>query len=253
MQRESLGMMLVSLHDKAEIEAFVRRNPLQYLFELGDLDDFFWPYTVWYARKAADAIQQLALLYFGVSPPILLANPVSPEDQMRELLRDLRPLLPKRMFANLHPAHGEVFAHDYLIRPRGLHIRMGLRDRSRLAVVDTSEVIALAEVDLPALDTLYRESYPDNLFTARLMQTGWYYGIRRGRAIVSVAGVHIYSARYKVAALGNVTTHPSVRRRGLSRIVCARLCQALLQRGVEQIGLTVKADNSSAIALYTSL
>jgi predicted GNAT family acetyltransferase len=50
-----------------------------------------------------------------------------------------------------------------------------------------------------------------------------------------------------------VTINPSVRRRGLSRIVCARLCQALLQRGVEQIGLTVKADNSSAIALYTSL
>jgi ribosomal protein S18 acetylase RimI-like enzyme len=78
-------------------------------------------------------------------------------------------------------------------------------------------------------------------------------GIRQGQAIVSAAGVHVYSARYRVAALGNITTHPSVRRRGLSRIVCAHLCQALLQRGVEHIGLTVKADNASAIALYTSL
>src|SRR5262245_21241919 len=66
MQKESVGMMLVSLHDKAEIEAFVRQNALLYLFELGDLDDFFWPSTVWYARKAEDTIQQLALLYIGV-------------------------------------------------------------------------------------------------------------------------------------------------------------------------------------------
>ncbi len=35
--------------------------------------------------------------------------------------------------------------------------------------------------------------------------------------------------------------------------VCARLCQALLQDGVEQIGLNVKADNHSAIACYTGL
>ena len=46
---------------------------------------------------------------------------------------------------------------------------------------------------------------------------------------------------------------PRLRRRGLSRIVCAHLCQALLQDGVDQIGLTVKADNTSAIALYTAL
>jgi predicted GNAT family acetyltransferase len=86
-----------------------------------------------------------------------------------------------------------------------------------------------------------------------MVQTGWYYGIRQEQAIVSVAGVHVYSAQYKVAALGNVTTHPSVRGRGLARTVCARLCQDLIQNGVEQIGLTVKTDNAPAIALYTIL
>ena len=141
----------------------------------------------------------------------------------------------------------------YVIHPRGLHLRMGLRDRSRLLVGGTSAVTTLTEADLPALETLYRESYPDNLFSARLVQRGGYYGIWQGQALVSVAGVHVYSAQYKVAALGNITTHPSARRRGLSRLVCAHLCQALLQHGVEQIGLTVKADNAGAIALYTTL
>src|SRR5262245_10832223 len=84
-QRDSVAMMLVSLHDKVEIEAFIRQDPLRYIFELGDLNDFFWPYTNWYAHKVADTIQQLVLVYFGLSPPILLANPTPPEDQMREL------------------------------------------------------------------------------------------------------------------------------------------------------------------------
>ena len=143
MSRESVGMMLASRHDKAEIEAFVRQNPLRYLFELGDLDDFFWPSTVWYARKAGDTIQQLALLYIGVSPPIFLANLAPPEEQMRELLHELRTLLPQRVFTNLHPAHVDVFTPEYVIHPRGIHLKMGLRDRSQLAVGDTSAVTVL--------------------------------------------------------------------------------------------------------------
>src|SRR5262245_52694229 len=113
--------MLVSLHDKSEIELFVRQNPLYYLFELGDLDDFFWPHTVWYAYKTGDTIQQLVLLYIGMSLPILLAHPASPQEQMRELLHELRPLLPRQIFANLHPAQVEVFTPDYTIHSHGLH------------------------------------------------------------------------------------------------------------------------------------
>ena len=73
------------------------------------------------------------------------------------------------------------------------------------------------------LEALYQASYPDTVFSAWMVQTGWYYGIRHGQAIVSVAGVHVYSSVYKVAALGNVTTHPDWRGRGLGRAVCASL------------------------------
>jgi hypothetical protein len=45
---------LVALHNRTEIETYARRNPLPHLFELGDLDDFYWPHTVWYALKEAD-------------------------------------------------------------------------------------------------------------------------------------------------------------------------------------------------------
>src|SRR5207249_10409817 len=81
---------------------------------------------------------------------------------------------------------------------------------------------------------------------------GQYYGIRHGTSLVSAAGIHVYSPQYKVATLGNVTTHPDYRGQGLGTAVCAKLCQALLQT-VEHIGLNVKADNTSAIASYMRL
>jgi predicted GNAT family acetyltransferase len=86
-----------------------------------------------------------------------------------------------------------------------------------------------------------------------MLQTGFYFGIRRGRALVSAAGVHVYSRPYKVAALGNIATRPDVRGRGLGTAVTARLCQELLRAGVECIGLNVKADNLGARACYEKL
>ena len=85
-----------------------------------------------------------------------------------------------------------------------------------------------------------------------MLETGRYYGIRNGRTILSVAGIHVYSPRYRVAVVGNVTTHPDYRGRGLGTAVCARLCKELLQE-VDHVGLNVKADNASAIASYMRL
>lgn len=246
-------MSFVSLHAKAEIERFVRQNPILHLFELGDLDDFFWPYTIWYALKEASTIRQVALLYFAVTPPVLLAYPDPPQQQMRQLLQSLLPLLPGHVYAHLHPGHLDIVSDSYHVHGHGLHYKMGLRDANQLIGAENVDVVSLTEADLPALERLYRQSYPDNAFSARMLQTGWYYGVRQGSAIVAVAGLHVYSPTYRVAALGNVTTHPTVRRRGLARAVCARLCQDLQQHGIEHIGLNVKVDNTPALALYTSL
>lgn len=129
---------------------------------------------------------------------------------------------------------------------------MALTDSSRLESVDTSSVMQLSASNVSELEELYRESYPGNWFEPRMLETGYYYGICQGAALLSVAGVHVYSQQYGVAALGNITTHPLFRGKGLGKIVCAKLCQTLLQT-VDYIGLNVKADNKSAIACYTKL
>jgi len=74
-----------------------------------------------------------------------------------------------------------------------------------------------------------------------------YFGICDGEDVVCVAGIHVYSAEQRVAALGNIATATTHRRRGLARRATARLCQSLLE-SVDVIGLNVKADNHGAIA-----
>jgi ribosomal protein S18 acetylase RimI-like enzyme len=246
-------MKVVSLHDRSEVECFARRDTFLHLYELGDLDDFFWPHTVWYAHKDdGGQVRHLALLYLDQSIPTLLALSRD-QSAMRAFLLALIPILPPRLYVHTGEEAVRAFEGCYDIRPRGPHHKMGLVDSSRVAGLDTSEVMTLSAADSDLLATLYRVSYPDNWFIPRMLETGVYQGIRRGGALISVAGVHVYSLKYKVAALGNVTTHPDWRGRGFATLATAKLCQELLRRGVDQIGLNVHADNQAAIACYRKL
>ena len=64
--------------------------------------------------------------------------------------------------------------------------------------------------------------------------------------------MHVYSAAYRVAALGNIATAPAHRRQGLGRAVTAAVCQSLLAT-VDVIGLNVLADNAAARRCYEGL
>lgn len=247
-----MNMKAICLHDKDEIAAFLRRDAARHVYGIGDLDDFFWPYTTWYAHKDGEQITQIVLIYAGTDLPVLLAIAEEPADSMRTLLRALMHLLPRRFYTHLSEGLESAFADDYAIEPHGMYHKMALVDRARLAAVDTSATIRLAGADLPELGAFYEASYPGNWFDPRMLETGHYYGLRQDGKLVSVAGVHVYSPRYRVAALGNITTHPAFRGRGLAQVVTGRLCQSLLE-SVDLIGLNVSADNAAAIACYERL
>ena len=241
------------LHSKDEVEGFCRQNPALHVYALGDLDDFFWPHTTWYALREGGEVRQLVLCYTALKLPTVLAYAEQPIGPMRELLRDLLRVLPRRFYAHLTPGLADVLGDDYRIQAHGAFHKMGLTDRSRAAGVDGSAAVALSAADTDDLLALYGISYPGNWFVPRMLETSFYFGIRRDRALVSVAGVHVVSQPYKAAALGNITTRPDARGQGLATAATARLCQALLRAGIEHIGLNVKADNPSAIACYEKI
>ena len=59
----------VCLHSKDDVERFCRKNPILHLYTLGDLDDFFWPHTTWYALRDAGEVRQLVLCYTALKLP----------------------------------------------------------------------------------------------------------------------------------------------------------------------------------------
>ena len=129
---------------------------------------------------------------------------------------------------------------------------MRMSDVSLVDNVDKNVVINLTEDDCDRLRLLYKQSYPDNWFDPHMLATGKYFGTIDGDKISAVAGIHVFSKKYRIAALGNITTHPLYRGKGLSTRVTAALCTNLL-REIDHIGLNVSICNRTAINCYTKL
>src|SRR5437588_9927057 len=183
-----MRMATVCLHDKQEIEMILRGNTFLHLYEIGDLDDFFWQYTTWYALKEQQRISQVALLYSGIILPGLLGITEEPGDKMRALLSSINHLLPRCFYAHLSEGLASVFAHDYQIESHGIHYKMPLLDKAPLDTVDDASVVPLTVAHFPDLEALYRASYPGNAFNPPMPETGRYYGIRDCRPNVIDAG-----------------------------------------------------------------
>ncbi len=243
------------LHDKTTIERFLRTDAQLHLYSLGDLDDFFWPHTVWYGHETAGSLDAVALLYVGMHVPTLLAFSHG-GDALPALLRSIADLLPARFYAHLSPGISSALEPTHRLASRGMHLKMGLAGAALPHPAATggppSAPVRLTPGDLPDLIALYEESYPGNWFDPRMIDTGQYFGIRDGSRLVSVAGVHVYSPRYGVAALGNIATLPSHRGRGLASRVTERLCRSLAEERIA-VGLNVSADNAAAVACYRGI
>ncbi len=110
----------------------------------------------------------------------------------------------------------------------------------------------LTSIDLEAVHALYAH-FPETHFRDDLLEHGVFYGVRSGGKVVAVGGTHVVAIDYGLAVLGNIFTHPYARRHGYARAVTAALVADLLARGCRDVVLNVVADNSPAIALYTSL
>jgi ribosomal protein S18 acetylase RimI-like enzyme len=243
----------VHIDDKNQIKAFLRKNVFLNIYSLGDLDDFFRPYTNWYALTNTGGIKAMVLIYTSGNLPCLHALTEGENiHYMEELLQSLIPILPERFYAHLSSGLEGTLVKHYTLKSHGEHYKMALTRKSLPSRIDTSEVIALSMSDLDEIVSLFQAAYPENWFDSRLLDTNQYYGIRKSSNLISVGGVHVYSRQYRVAALGNITTHPEYRGKGYGTAVTARVCKSLLCE-TDHVGLNVNVDNTSAIRCYEKL
>ncbi|MCU0612832.1 MAG: GNAT family N-acetyltransferase, partial [Candidatus Eisenbacteria bacterium] len=112
-------MPTLHLSDKAAIERFLRGDPALHVYELGDLDDFYWPHTQWYGLEKRNQLRQVAMVYSPPGQGVLLALTRPPLDEMAELLESLTGALPRRVYAHLTPGLEQALVPTYRIERHG--------------------------------------------------------------------------------------------------------------------------------------
>jgi ribosomal protein S18 acetylase RimI-like enzyme len=246
-------MRLVPEVDPSALAELFGRDPAAHSYGLADLEEPFWSQARWYRRGAA-AVGVLELagadvaIVYSVSP----ADPEGTADLLGDLATD--GALPARCFWTgsrgglrvLDPAYEVVWCHP--------HSRLVLADPDRL-VPSTSPSVALGPGDLAAMEELFRAAPdPARFFTPSMLASGHYIGRRSEPTggLVAIAGVHVCSPRFGVAAIGNVVTHPDHRRRGHAAELVSDVSRRLLAT-VPIVTLNVSDDNDVAARLYARL
>lgn len=237
--------MFRMLHDRAVLADLFASNPALHLYSLGDLDDAFWPRTTWYSDGS-----EVVLVYAAPDLPVVLAFTERPA-AMRALLAEIKAFLPRKFYAHLTPGLVDVLA-DWADEFHGHYQRMVLADGHAPGRVDTARCVVLGAAHRAEAVAFYAEAYPGNWFDPQMLETGQYFGVRENDRLVAVAGVHVFSRTYRVAALGNISVRPECRGRGLGTLVTARACMSLLAH-CHVIGLNVRRDNAPAIRCYEKL
>jgi RimJ/RimL family protein N-acetyltransferase len=242
--------------EKAVLESFFRRDPGLHLYSIGYLDDFFWSHTAWYGIENHTELRSIFLIHSGSELPVLLALEDSDKSASEKLLTSLIPKLPDHFYSHLSPGlHQLLRENGFLLEPHGEHLKMSLEK-----LIIPNDVLSfemscrrLTVDDLDVAKNLYAKAYPGNWFDPRILETGKYFGAFDDDVMVGIAGIHVYSRCYRVAALGNITTLVAYRGQGIAAKLTAELCKDLLADGIKNIGLNVKSDNQRAIHCYQKI
>lgn len=243
---------MLTIYDKEIIESHFRKNTDLHIYSIGDLDDFFWKYTKWFAYKSENNIEQIVLLYSGFDPPTFIALTDRKPELMKEFIEKVIPELPDKIYAHLSPGLIKAFGGKSILKNFGEHYKMALKNKSLLQKSDNENIRRLIPEDYSKIKKLYDSNYPDNFFDKRMLETGKYFGYFDSNELIGIAGIHVYSEKYRIAALGNIVTDINYRGRSIATKLTSVLCRDLLKT-VDNIGLNVSVQNHAAIKCYKKI
>lgn len=243
-------MAVEQVRDREELRDFLMRDRLASAYLLGNLDPAYFQWCKAYGARDDDGrLESLVLLYTGLSLPAVFT--VGDERHFGDLLEAIRTELPERF--HFHVQEKQLAALRGVYDPVELKRmwRMGLESQAYVHqdLSNPPRVERLGHRDTAAIMELYQH-YPDNLFEAYQLETGFYFGVRDPElGLASIAGIHVFSEEHDVAVIGNFVTHPDRRGMGMATACTARLLDELFER-VSFVALNVQADNEAAIHMY---
>lgn len=252
---------------KAELHAFLQRDPIWAAYAIGDLEPAHFAWCAWHvAEDGAGHLAGLALLYRRLDPPVLLT--VGEPAAIAAILEQMT--LPERVYISALEEHLPLLLERYdfsadRVRPM---LRMAVtaesfKPASRLPGPRPA-LRWLDSADVPAIEALIALGGPfaPDAFTPSQVDEGVFAGLSvhprtdspgsDAPPLLAVAGTHLVAPTWGVAALGNVYVHPAWRGHGYGAAVSSAVTADLLQRSLRVV-LNVDQDNPTAINLYRQL
>jgi GNAT superfamily N-acetyltransferase len=243
-------MSAIEITNRDAVAALLLDEPVINADQLGYLDDEYADACRWLGQSEAGHLQTVVLVYEGLSRPGLFT--AGDPGGIRPILRDLHPLLPERVTGHFVSGHRDAVFTAY--RPTGEVRRMSRMVLHRAERVATSpdegsdRACVLGHADTAAIMALYAH-WPDNFFEPYQLESGLYFGVREGDALVAIAGIHNLSRTHDVANVGNLVTHPAHRGKGYATAVTAKLLDATFAH-VSRVTLDVETGNEPAVRTY---
>ncbi len=248
------------LTSPTQILAYLEKDRLYAAYAIGDLEPGMFEQCEWHGAAApgdpnrtdgggpgsASGIDALALHFSGINPPALLL--IGNTDALRVILESTT--LPDEVCLTCRAEHLPMTRDFYIWKKMIPMWRMVLMSGRFLPV--KGDCIRLFPKDSGKLAELYALGGGE-AFSSGQMEQGVFYGVLANGRLVAVAGTHLVSPSYGVAALGNIFTHPAYRGRGYGVATTSAVVGELLGFGMRDIVLNVSQDNMVAVRLYERL
>jgi len=235
--------------DMAAIRQILLRDPIWSVYALADLQPAFAPYCRWTMVDGVNGAAVL-LLFSALQPPIFFAT--GDTEAVTEALAGAE--LPDRLYVTLRPVHYALLDHYYQWVDVPHHmVRMVLREHLPVPQPDVPNLVRLLPGDAAAIAALYAHggAFTPDSFDAYQLDDGVFYGVRDDQgALVAVGGTHIIAHAERMAAIGNMYTHPAHRGKGYARAVLSAIIADLQAHKMRTIVLNVDENNGAARRIY---
>lgn len=231
---------------KSEILAFLKTDRIYAGYAIGDLEPGLFEQCEWFGSGQERSLAALALVFHGFKPSVLFL--MGEPSSLAGIL--LAPAIPRQIYLNCREEHLAVAGSLY--RWDGLAPMWRMSLGTIAGRPSSANPIRLGPQDAKELVALYGLGGGE-AFNPIQMERGVYYGVIAGGSIVAVAGTHLVSPTYRVAAIGNVFTHPGWRGHGYGRAATRAVAAALRRRGIRDVILNVSQANHIAVRLYEDI
>lgn len=270
--------------DKEAIYDFLSRDPVYAAYAIGDLEPAYFEACTWFLAQAGDQARALALIYRRLYPPVLLT--MGEPAAVVAIFHQVE--LPEQIYMHAQVQHLDAFRWRFDFRSEQ-HAIERVRPMLRMSVDQASfnpvpshlaaglvtghgQLRRLGLEDHEALVSLYGQGgrFAPDAFERYQLEDGIFWGLTIEDQLVAAAGTHLLAhgtqqsctpqaswdprpeGRQRVAAIGNIYTHPAQRGRGYGQIVTSALTNDLLRQGLLVV-LNVDQDNAVAIHIYRKL